>query len=418
MAIKLTKRNVDTAQPGEQDVFLFDTDMTGFGLKITPTGRKTYLFQYRLNGSKRRVMIGVHGSPWTPDLARKEAARMLGMVADGQDPAEQKAQAKAVPTMAELCDLYLEEGTSTQKPSTISTDRGRILRHIKPLLGRKRVDQVTRADIERFRDAVAAGKTAGTFKTGPRGLAVVTGGEGTANRCLELLSSICSFACHRDLMTANPCLGVKKFRRRTMERFMTGEELARLGEAMQQAEQEGVNPVAIAALRMLLLTGMRRGEVLTLEWSHVDFERACLRLPDSKSGAKILHMGAAALELLASLPRIEGNPYCFPGSIEGHCLVGLPKIWRDIRDRAGLTDVRIHDTRHGFASVGAMGGMGLPVIGALLGHTQASTTMRYAHLSADPLKIAADRISSQIAASLSGKETNNVTTLVRQGTGV
>ncbi|MEO5355304.1 MAG: Arm DNA-binding domain-containing protein [Magnetococcus sp. XQGC-1] len=116
MAIKLTKRNVDTAQPGEQDVFLFDTDMTGFGLKITPTGRKTYLFQYRLNGSKRRVMIGVHGSPWTPDLARKEAARMLGMVADGQDPAEQKAQAKAVPTMAELCDLYLEEGTSTQKP--------------------------------------------------------------------------------------------------------------------------------------------------------------------------------------------------------------------------------------------------------------------------------------------------------------
>ena len=417
MAIKLTKRNVDTAQPGEQDVYLFDTDLTGFGLKVTPTGRKVYLVQYRINGAKKRVMIGVHGSPWTPDAARKEAARLLGMVADGQDPADQKAQAKAAPTMAELCDLYLEEGTSTQKPSTVSTDRGRILRHIKPLLGRKRVDQITYADIERFRDAVASGKTAGKFKTGVRGLAIVTGGEGTANRCLELLSGIFSFACRRHIMTDNPCVGVKKFRRQTMERFMTGAELGRLGEEMQAAEIRGVNKVAIAALRMLLLTGMRRGEVLTLEWSHVDFDRTCLRLPDSKTGSKIIHMGAAALELLASLPRIEGNPFCFPGSIGGHCLVGLPKIWRDIRDRAGLTDVRIHDTRHGFASVGAMGGMGLPVIGALLGHKSPEMTARYTHLTETPLKGAADSICGTIAASLDRKETNNITPLVRQGTG-
>ncbi|MBF0461801.1 MAG: tyrosine-type recombinase/integrase [Magnetococcales bacterium] len=399
---RISKSEVDKLQPGTRDEYLWDARLEGFGVKVTPTGRKIYLIQYRHLGRTRRVSIGNHGSPWTPEQARQEATKLLGLVVDGQDPFEQKADAKAIPAMAALCDLYLEEGISTQKPSTVSTDKGRILRHIKPLLGRKRVDQITCADIERFRDAVASGKTAGKFKTGVRGLAIVTGGEGTANRCLELLSGIFSFACRRHIMTDNPCVGVKKFRRQTMERFMTGEELGRLGDAMQQAEQEGVNPVAIAALRMLLLTGMRRGEVLTLEWSHVDFERACLRLPDSKTGSKVVHMGAAALELLASLPRIEGNPFCFPGSIEGHCLVGLPKIWRDIRDRAGLTDVRIHDTRHGFASVGAMGGMGLPVIGALLGHSQASTTQRYAHLSADPLKIAADRISREIAASLDG----------------
>ncbi|MBF0421022.1 MAG: tyrosine-type recombinase/integrase [Magnetococcales bacterium] len=134
-----------------------------------------------------------------------------------------------------------------------------------------------------------------------------------------------------------------------------------------------------------------------------------VRLPDSKTGAKVVHVGAAALELLAGLPRISGNPYCFPGAVEGQALVGLPKIWRGIRDRAGLSDVRIHDTRHGFASVGVISGMGLPVVGALLGHKTPAVTARYAHLSADPLKLAADRISGQIAASLAGKAKAEVT---------
>ncbi|WP_130472849.1 tyrosine-type recombinase/integrase, partial [Candidatus Magnetaquicoccus inordinatus] len=352
----------------------------------------------------------------TPEQARKEAIDLLAKVANGEDPAEEKAASKAMPTMAELCDLYIQEGTTTQKPSTVATDRGRILRHVIPLLGRKRIDQITLADIERFRDAVASGKTAADIKTGVRGRAIVTGGEGTANRTLELLSGIFSFACRRHILSNNPCQGVKKFRRQTMERFLSGEELARLGEAMQEAESEGVNPVAIAALRLLLLTGMRRGEVLTLQWSFVDFELGCLRLPDTKTGSRTLHIGAAAIALLAGLPRIEGNPFCFPGLNEGRSLVGLPKVWRKIRDRAGLSEVRIHDTRHGFASVGVISGMGLPIVGALLGHKSPTITARYAHLSADPLKAAADAISGQIAASLDRKPAAEVVPIQQKRT--
>ncbi|MEO5345833.1 MAG: site-specific integrase [Magnetococcus sp. YQC-9] len=232
----------------------------------------------------------------------------------------------------------------------------------------------------------------------------MTGGPGTATRCMGLLGAIFTFAVERGLREDNPVHGVKKFTGQKRERFMTGEELTRLGEALQEAEQNGTNPVAIAALRLLLLTGMRRGEVLTLQWAHVDIERGCLRLPDSKTGAKVVHLGAAALELLSGLPRIQGNPFCFPGAIEGQPLVGLPRIWRKIRERAGLEDVRIHDTRHGFASVGVMSGMGLPVVGALLGHKTPNMTARYAHLADDPVKLAADRISGQIAAALNGNK--------------
>ena len=415
MQAKISKRLIDSLAPGSTDLFVWDTDMKGFGVKLTPQGKRVYLLQYRQNGRLRRFTIGGHGSPWTPELARKEAGRLLGVIAEGGDPADQKAQAKAMLTMAELCDIYLAEGCATKKASTLAIDRGRISRHIVPLLGRKRVDQVTRADVQRFMIAVAEGKTAADIKTGPKGRAIVTGGEGTATRCMGLLGAIFVFAVERDYRKDNPAHGVKKYAGQRRERFLTGEELTRLGEVMVEMEQEGVNPVAIGSLRLLLLTGMRRGEVLTLEWSHVDFEQRCLRLPDSKTGFKVVHMGAAALEILAGLPRIEGNPFCFPGSVEGHSLVGLPRIWRKIRDRAGLSDVRIHDTRHGFASVGVISGMGLPVIGALLGHKTPSVTARYAHLSADPLKVAADRISSQIAASLNGTPKADVVQLRGNG---
>ncbi|MBF0295439.1 MAG: tyrosine-type recombinase/integrase [Magnetococcales bacterium] len=408
---KISKRTVEGIPPGERDEYLWDSDLEGFGLKVTPTGRRIYLIQYRFNGRTRRISIGTHGSPWTPEQARKEATRLLTTVVEGQDPFEQKQQAKGMPTVADLCDQYMQEGTALKKASTLAIDRGRIDRHIKPLLGRKRADQVTRADVQKFMNAVASGQTATDIRTGSRGRAIVTGGKGTATRCMGLLGAIFTFAVERGLRTDNPVHGVKKFTGQRRERFLTGEELARLGEALQEAEREGMNPVAIAAMRLLLLTGMRRGEALTLQWSHVDIERGCLRLPDSKTGQKVVHMGAAAMELLAGLPRIEGNPYCFPGAIEGQPLVGLPRVWRKIRERAGLSDVRIHDTRHGFASVGVMAGMGLPIVGALLGHKTPNMTARYAHLADDPVKVAADRISGQIAAALNGTPKGEVVEL-------
>ncbi|MBF0340699.1 MAG: tyrosine-type recombinase/integrase [Magnetococcales bacterium] len=373
--------------------------------KITPAGKRIYVLQYRQNGRVRRYTIGQHGSPWTPEMARGEAVRLLGVVANGIDPAEEKAVSKSLPNIAELCDTYINEGARTKKPYTLANDKGRIERHIKPLLGRKRVDQVTQADVQRCMNAVADGATAVDEKTGSRGRAIVTGGTVTANRVVALLGAIFTFAVSRGLRKDNPAHGIKKFREQRRERFLSGQEITCLGDTLRVMEQEGTNPVAIAALRLLLLTGMRRGEVLTLEWSFVDFDRGCLRLPDSKTGQKTVYLGLTAMELLADLPREAGNPFCFPGAIEGKHLVGLTKIWSKIRERAGITDIRIHDARHAFASIGVMGGMGLPIVGALLGHSQPVTTQRYAHLSADPLKMAADQISGQMAEALNGNKT-------------
>lgn len=404
MAVKLIKRIVDAIQPGDKDVFLFDEDLIGFGLKITPAGRKVYLVQYRIRGIKKRVMIGVHGSPWTPDLARKEAARVLGLVTDGQDPADLKAQAKVASTVAELCALYLEEGTAHKKASTLYVDRGRIERHIIPLLGKKKVCDVTRADCERFLNAVSDGKTATDEKTKSRGRAIVSGGPITANRALGLFGAIMTFAVNRGLRADNPVHGLRKFRENRRDRFLSQEELTRLGDALVKVESEGGNPVALAVIRALILTGCRKGEILCLQWSQVNFEQGCLLLPDSKTGTKVVVMGAPAMQLLAGLPRIQNNPFCFPGWKEGSSIVGVPKVWERVRTLAGLTDVTLHGLRHAFASVGVNAGLSLPVVGALLGHSSESMTARYGHLASDPIRQAADRISGQIAAALDGNK--------------
>ncbi len=201
----------------------------------------------------------------------------------------------------------------------------------------------------------------------------------------------------------NPVHGVKRFKGHSSQRFLSDAELARLGEAMAKAEREGVNPVAIAALRLLCLSGMRKTEVLSLEWQHVDFDHGCLRLADSKTGEKVVPVGAAVLALLTDLPRVERNPYVFPGEKMDSHFVGLPKIWRRVRKEAELSNFRLHDLRHSFASVGASGGDSLVVLGALLGHRTPRTTARYAHLSDSPVRAAADRIAGEIASAMNGK---------------
>ncbi len=416
MKAKIIKRTVDAAKSGKRDAFIWDTELKGFGLKVTPAGNRIYIVQYRTGGRgspTRRFTIGQHGAPWTPDKARTEAKRLLGDIADGKDPQSTKTAERAAITVRELCDLYLEDGCETKKASTIATDKGRIERHIKPLLGRKRVIDLTPNDIRRFMSDIAKGKTTATVKTGKQGLARVTGGKGTATRTVGLLGGILSFAIAEGVRPDNPVRGVKRYPDKKEERFLSPAELADLGEVLNAVEQS--EELAVGAIRLLILTGCRKTEILSLKWGEVDFEFGCLRLEDSKTGQKTVMLGAPALQLLAIMSNQEGSDYVFPAMRgKGH-YVGLPKAWGRIREQAGLGDVRIHDLRHSFASVGASAGMGLQMVGKLLGHSDPKTTARYAHLADDPTRVAADRIAGTIAEAMEGKTEPEVLDLKKRG---
>ena len=407
MTAKITKSVVDAAKPAEKDGFVWDGELKGFGLKTTPKGRKVYVAQYRLPGqSTRRYTIGQHGSPWTPITARQEATRILGLVAAGVDPGEEKRLSKNDLTVNQLCDLYLIEGTRTKKPSTIAMDRSRIDAHVRPLIGKKRLKQLRRADISRFVTAVANGDTSKDVKTRHRGRSIVRGGQGVANRTLGMLGAIFEFAIEQSLISTNPARGVKKFKEGRPARFLSNAEMVRLGDALRKAESQGINSYALAAIRLLLLTGCRRNEILELKWEQVDFETGFLRLGDSKTGAKAIPVGAPVLSLLSKLPRLERNPYVIPGKNKGGHLIGLQKTWSKVRQRAALDDVRLHDLRHSFASMGARSGESLLVIGKVLGHSTSSATTRYAHLSYDPVKDAARAISAEMSSYLDGVAKN------------
>lgn len=401
MQAKISKRVIDAAETSGRDSFIWDTALKGFGVKVTPKGRKVYLVQYRLPGSAtRRFTIGAHGSPWSPDAARDKALEVLACVARGVDPAAAKRDARADISIAELCDLYLAEGVRTKKASTLEMDRTRIKRHVLPLIGRKRLKTLTKADVERFLSDVAAGKTAKTERTKPRGKSIVSGGEGAANRTLGMLGAILQFAVERGLRPDNPARNVRKFKEGKRARFLSNDEIARLGEALRLATVDGANPYAVAAIRLLILTGCRKTEILKLRWDEVDIAAGFLRLNDSKTGAKQVHLGAPAKAVLADLPRQTDNPYVLCSEQDGKHFVGLQKVWNRVRTAARLRDVRVHDLRHSFASVGARSGESLLVIGKVLGHATTAATGRYAHLSEDPVRKASERISAQIASNL------------------
>jgi integrase len=409
MKAKITKRSVDAlcAKDGKEAI-AWDTELRGFGVRLQGA-TKTYVLQYRLGSARgapqRRLTIGKHGSPWTPDAARSEVKRLLGLVAAGQDPQAARHEARNMLTVAELCDLYLAEGASHKKQSTLKSDRGRINHHLKPILGRKRIDRLARADIERMLIDVKMGKTAAAVPEKgerPSG-SIAAGGAGVAAQCVTLMGTILAFAVERGLRADNPAHGIKKPPVRKMERFLSVAEIGRLAGALDADALRSGNPYPAAAIKALLLTGCRRSEIMGLRWEYVDFERQCLRLPDSKEGkgeAKVVYLNPPALELLRGLPRLARNPHVIAGKRSGAPFGGLDKVWFRIRKAAGLDDVRLHDLRHSFASVGAAGGLSLPVIGALLGHKPATTTARYAHLSADPLRAANDAVGARIAAAM------------------
>jgi integrase len=379
--LKLTKRSVESAQPAEKDVILWDTELTGFACKITPSGRRSYFCYYRTrDGQQRRPSIGQHGHV-TCDEARAIARETLADVVRGYDPSAIRRESRQAPTMAEFAERYLNEHAyPKKKPLSVQADERNLRNHVLPALGTRRITEVTRGDVFRFQHSL-------------------NDKPGAANRCMALLSKMFNLAEAWGLRpdNTNPCRHLEKYRERKIERFLSAEELARMGGALSRAERSPKLRSAVAAIRLLTFTGCRRDEILTLQWRHVDLEQRLLRLPDSKTGAKLVRLSPPAILILKSLDRSGDPEFVIPGTKHNSHLVGIGKIWHRIREDAGLSDVRLHDLRHSFASMGAATGMGLPVIGALLGHKDAATTQRYAHLGPDPLQAANDALGSHIA---------------------
>jgi integrase len=384
---KLTKRIVDQTKPGTGQTFVWDTEVPGFGLRVLPSGQRSYVIQYRARGRSRRMTLGKHGA-LTPQTARKMAIRHLAAVRDGADPLEARQEHSQAPTVRELADRYLEEHARVKKkPSSQKFDERTIERVIVPAFGTVQVCDVTGEDVGRLHHSLSKTPV-------------------MANRVLALLSKMFNLAERWELRAdhSNPCRHIERYQEQRRQRFLSPTELARLGEALSRTEQEGTEIRAAGlAIRLLILTGARRGEILNLKWDHVDLEARRLVLPDSKTGPKIIPLNSPAVDLLSELAEKDGSEWVIPGLKPRQPLVGLTRIWYRIRKEAKLEDVRLHDLRHSFASVAADTGVPLLVIGRLLGHTQAVTTARYAHLADDPLREATERIGARVAAALSGQ---------------
>ena len=390
---RITKRAVDALCAREREYMLWDHAVKGFGVRVHPSGRKVYIVKYRHHGRVVKKTIGPHGAI-PPAAARAHAAEIITAARTGRDPTgrdlrEKDAtgrgvprQAHTAPTIRDLAGRFLEEYVPAHcKPRTAHSYRGSITRHVLPRLGGRQIVEVTRSDVVALHHEMRAIPYA-------------------ANHALGILSIMFTAAEIWGLRPegSNPCRHVKRFRVGKSERFLSDEEYRRLGAVLHRAEKTGTEAAsAVAAVRLLMLTGCRLSEIMTLRWEDVDLEAAELRLPDSKTGAKVVHLGGPAVAVLRGMTRVEGNPWVIAGRRPGSRVASLHYPWGRIRKRAGLDDVRLHDLRHSFASGGLLVGEGLPMIGKLLGHSQMQTTARYAHLADDPVKAAADRIASRIA---------------------
>ena len=407
---KLTKRAVDAIGPNACPVIIYDSDLKGFGLRATRRGSKSWFVEYRPGArgrgvAKRRMVLGSVGT-LTPDEAREAAKGILAAVTLGDDPAASRSRARKIPSFREFAERYLaEEAVAKLKPRTVVNYRIYLRKHAAPVIGSTKLDTVTPSDIAKLHRHIGQ-------KT-----------PMTANRVTECIGSVYRYAATCGLVRRghNPAAHIEAFREQRRERFLTSDELARLGDAIREAETTGIpwqidekkpnakhipkkkrvtniGPHAAAALRLLILTGARLREILGLKWDYVDFERGLLLLPDSKTGRKTIVLNAPALAVLSELPRI--GAYVIVGDDPDLPRHDLNRPWRLVSKRAGIDGVRLHDLRHTHASVGAGAGLGLPIIGKLLGHAQASTTQRYAHLDADPLRRASEQIAGRIAAAM------------------
>ena len=372
---KLSKRTVDALKPDGADTVYWDGELTGFGVRVRKSGRKIYVVQTRVAGKLRWFTIGQHG-PFTPDDARAKALEVLAKAKRGINPRVTAAKPAAAPTVSDLGKRFLEEYVPAHcKPRTRRDYQRAVSVFIDPRIGSMKVAEVARADVVEFHHRMR--------KTPVQ-----------ANRTLAALSKMFSVAEVWEWRPdgSNPCRNVQRYREHPRERFLSPEETDRLCAVLREAEPE--MPSAVAAFRLLLLTGCRLSEIQTLRWEHVKDD--CIELPDAKSGGRIVPLGPEARAVLADLPRDDDNPWVIAGRLPGSHLTDLQRPWRRIRKRAGLEDVRIHDLRHSFASRAVALGESLTMIGKLLGHTQAQTTARYAHLARDSIQSAAARITGSI----------------------
>ena len=401
---RITKRTVAALQSGSAEFTVWDDAVTGFGVRVRPTGSKSYVVVYRAGTGRgapvRRYTIGAV-SKIAPEQARERAKTILGSVAHGHDPANEKAVERDTPTVSELAERFMADHVKAKRKNrTADFYRDILNRIVKPAIGSTKADKLNRLQVNRLHSSLASTP----FQ---------------ANRVLAVVGSMYAFAGAAGFLPegTNPARGIEKYKENRRERFLTGEELERLGSTIREAETVGIpwaaneskpnakhvpkaersTKIALsaaAALRLLLFTGCRLREILHLQWEHVDLERNCLFLPDSKSGQKTVILNAPALSVLNTLERV--GPYVIPGDDPKKPRSDLKRPWNAITKRAGLTGVRLHDLRHTYASFGAGSGLGLPIIGRLLGHTQPATTARYAHLDNDPLRRASEAIAGQI----------------------
>jgi integrase len=429
----LTTRSVDAAPARPSEYTVWDDEAKGFGLRVWPSGRKVFVFKYQFGGRAgrtQRVTLGDYGT-LTVEEARREAVRLRGAVAAGRSPADERTAqkaavgaARAAPTVADLAEQFLADRRAKQKPGTAAEYERFLTRDVLPTLGAVKVAALTRTQVAKLHLAMQERPY-------------------LANRALAVLSAMLGFAELHGLRPphSNPCRGIAPYPERARERFLSDAEFAALGAALRCAEREGLpvpeklkqrargisaarrarltgrtrapyakraeattllpaSPVAVAALRFLLLTGWREGEARALRWDQLNLERGLATLPDTKTGKSVRHVGAPVLTLLATLPRLAGNPHVFPGRKPGDHVRELKRTWEAVRHAAGLPDLRLHDLRHSHASVAVSGGLSLPVIGQLIGHKEVGTTQRYAHFAADPLRRAADDVSAQISAAM------------------
>jgi integrase len=403
---KLTKTIVEAAAPQEKAFTLWCSDLPGFGVYVLPTGNRSYFVDYRnAKGTRRRLTIGRHGA-LTAESARKLAVKVLGEAVRGEDPAEERLTQRKSLTVKELCTRYMslaEKGlilgkrSRPKKASTIYVDKGRIARHILPLLGTKRVSDLTPADINRFIRDVASGKTAVTEKTQKKhGKSIVEGGKGTATRTAGLLGGILTFAVSEGIIPTNPSIGVKRPADNHRVRRLSAEEYRQIGKALEAAEAADDAVQGITAIRLLALTGCRSGEILGLKWQEVDKPGNCLRLADSKEGASIRPIGEPVFHVLDQVNRIKSNPYVLTSLSGTGPFGGLKRAWERAMTRSKLVDVTPHTLRHSYASVAGDLGFTEFTIAALLGHSAGSVTSRYVHHLDSVLISAADKVAAAV----------------------